>query len=268
MDDWNNHVKEEYDELYNTTLHFLPPNTTTKYNLKEPEKINILQVIQVIISVWKNDISAKTIYHCFPHCGIRTQTEDDPDELLNEPDENEITKIPTDEDIIKENMRKNYEINEDDDINFFCSIIKLHNYLTHYTHTIGDQKNVTLGNMFKKNAHFCGANHVTRKNFQNDFDKRTSENNTIDKLIQNTKQNADCDYNVIEWIPYDRDIKGIAKVGFETIYKAEWIDGPIMKWILKIKDEVNGISIKAIYTNRLLNYSSLPKLKNDENFEK
>ncbi|RHZ84540.1 hypothetical protein Glove_79g96 [Diversispora epigaea] len=42
-------------------------------------------------------------------------------------------------------------------------------------------------------------------------------------------------YEVIEWIPYDRfkDIREIAKGEFRTIYKANWIDGPIN---MKIKN--------------------------------
>jgi DDE superfamily endonuclease len=173
------HIKEGYN-LYNTRIQFLPPNTTSKIqpcdagiirNLKvyyrkhfhqqilqdieankiEPEKIDILQAIRFVISAWNNDVKAKTIYHCFLHCKIRTQTEDDPDinnnlieipedindlanqinelryrnpmdvqELLNQLDENEIAEIPTDDDIIemvKENMKENNENNEfnDDD---------------------------------------------------------------------------------------------------------------------------------------------------------
>ncbi|RHZ64827.1 hypothetical protein Glove_320g138 [Diversispora epigaea] len=71
------------------------------------------------------------------------------------------------------------------------------------------------------------------KYFQNDFNKWTSGNNTIDRFIQNTQINATNEYEVIEWIPYDRfkDISEIAKGGFGTIYKAKWIDGPIDKWI-------------------------------------
>jgi len=171
------HVKEGYD-LCNTKIHYLPPNTTSKIqpcdagiirNLKvyyrklfhyqilqnveankiEPEKIDILQAIHFIISAWKNDVSAETIYHCFLHCGIRALTDDDPDvdnnlieipdeindltnqinelkyrnpmdveELLNHPDEVEIAEIPTDDDIIemaRENMRENEnnELNDD-----------------------------------------------------------------------------------------------------------------------------------------------------------
>ncbi|RHZ82071.1 hypothetical protein Glove_114g143 [Diversispora epigaea] len=73
------------------------------------------------------------------------------------------------------------------------------------------------------------------KHFQNDFDKWTSGNNTIDKLIQDAQINATNEWEVLEWIPYDRfnDIKETAKGGFGAIYKAKWIDGPIFMRIIK-----------------------------------
>ncbi|RHZ90170.1 hypothetical protein Glove_5g74 [Diversispora epigaea] len=60
------------------------------------------------------------------------------------------------------------------------------------------------------------------KHFQNDFNKWTSENDKIDKFIQNAQQNANRNWEVIEWIPYDRfkDIKQIGKGGFGTIHYA------------------------------------------------
>lgn len=37
---------------------------------------------------------------------------------------------------------------------------------------------------------------------------------------------------IIEWIPYGKDIKGIANGGFG----AEWIDGPIIRWGVEKKN--------------------------------
>ncbi|RHZ79146.1 hypothetical protein Glove_151g58 [Diversispora epigaea] len=75
------------------------------------------------------------------------------------------------------------------------------------------------------------------KHFQNNFDKWTSGNNTIDKFIQDAQMNPDYYWKVIEWIPYDRfkDIKEIAKGGFGTIFKAKWIDGSIWRWDIENK---------------------------------
>ncbi|RHZ81629.1 hypothetical protein Glove_117g111 [Diversispora epigaea] len=70
------------------------------------------------------------------------------------------------------------------------------------------------------------------KHFQNDFNNWTSGNDKIDKFIQDTQLNADFEWEVIEWIPYDRfkDINQIGKGGFGTIHYAKWIDGNIREW--------------------------------------
>ncbi|RHZ85183.1 hypothetical protein Glove_71g12 [Diversispora epigaea] len=73
------------------------------------------------------------------------------------------------------------------------------------------------------------------KHFQNDFNNWTSGNDKIDKFIQDTQLNANYNYEVIEWIPYDRfkDVKQIGKGGFGTIHYARWINGSINKWNIK-----------------------------------
>ncbi|RHZ85342.1 hypothetical protein Glove_66g64 [Diversispora epigaea] len=70
------------------------------------------------------------------------------------------------------------------------------------------------------------------KYFQNDFNNWTSGNDKIDKFIQDAQLNADRNWKVIEWIPYDRfkDVKQIGKGGFGTIHYARWIDGFIKEW--------------------------------------
>ncbi|RHZ82528.1 hypothetical protein Glove_109g84 [Diversispora epigaea] len=68
--------------------------------------------------------------------------------------------------------------------------------------------------------------------FENNFDKWTSGNETIDKFIQDAQLNTDIrGGKIIEWIPYDRfkDIKQIAKGGYATIYYAKRVDGFIIK---------------------------------------
>ena len=66
--------------------------------------------------------------------------------------------------------------------------------------------------------------------FQRNFNNWTSGNNDIDKFIQDTQLSANRYNNVLEWIPYDRfyDIEYIAKGGFGKVYRANWIDGPIL----------------------------------------
>ncbi|RHZ83697.1 hypothetical protein Glove_88g3 [Diversispora epigaea] len=70
------------------------------------------------------------------------------------------------------------------------------------------------------------------KHFQNDFNNWTSGNDEIDKFIQDAQLNANLDWQVIEWIPYDgfKDVKQIGKGGFGTIHYARWIDGDIEEW--------------------------------------
>src|SRR5437764_12908119 len=70
------------------------------------------------------------------------------------------------------------------------------------------------------------------KHFQQDFNKWTSGNKEIDEFIQKFQLNATCHQEVLEWIPYEKfkDVKYLAKGGFGTVHKAEWIDGYIWYW--------------------------------------
>src|SRR4051794_12142530 len=82
-------------------------------------------------------------------------------------------------------------------------------------------------------CHFCNA-----KRFQQKFKNWTSGNEDIDRRIRDAQSLAACYEKVLEWIPYDRfyDIKYIAKGGFGTVYKANWIDGYIRNWDYKIRN--------------------------------
>jgi hypothetical protein len=70
------------------------------------------------------------------------------------------------------------------------------------------------------------------KQFQQDFSKWTSKNKFIDKLIQEAQLNAKNNYEVLEWIPYNKlsNINYYDKGGFSEIHKAIWLDGPIDSW--------------------------------------
>ncbi|RHZ87152.1 hypothetical protein Glove_40g27 [Diversispora epigaea] len=80
------------------------------------------------------------------------------------------------------------------------------------------------------NGYWCKP--CNSKHLQNDFNNWTSGNDKIDKLIQDAQLNANYNWEVIEWIPYDRfkDVKQIGKGGFGTIHYARWIDGFIEAW--------------------------------------
>src|SRR5436305_11085319 len=62
------------------------------------------------------------------------------------------------------------------------------------------------------------------------FKNQTSGNKEVDDFIQKMQLEID-DYDdeVFEWIPYNQftDIKEIDKDDFNTVYSAEWKDGPL-----------------------------------------
>ena len=80
----------------------------------------------------------------------------------------------------------------------------------------------------QKNTGRSWCQNCNSKRFQRDFDKWTSGNGRIDKLIKKTQLTAS-ENKIIEWIPYNRlrNIEYLAKGGFSTIYKAIWLDGHI-----------------------------------------
>src|ERR1044071_4938795 len=61
----------------------------------------------------------------------------------------------------------------------------------------------------------CNAQH-----FQENFKNWTSNNHDIDKFIQNTQLKAKNEYEVLEWIEYDKfeNVKYLVKGDFETVY--------------------------------------------------
>ncbi|RHZ77960.1 hypothetical protein Glove_168g245 [Diversispora epigaea] len=70
------------------------------------------------------------------------------------------------------------------------------------------------------------------KQFQNKFDKWTSEDREIDKFIQQMQLSANKYQEIIEWIPFERleNVTYLAKGGFGTVYKANWLDGFIKSY--------------------------------------
>ena len=73
---------------------------------------------------------------------------------------------------------------------------------------------------------------VVHKLFQQNFNKWTSGNKSIDEFIQEIQLNAIYTSQILEWIPYNKlkNIKYLDKGGFSTIYEAIWLDGPFKKW--------------------------------------
>src|SRR5947207_340840 len=110
--------------------------------------------------------------------------------------------------------------------------------------------------------------------FQRNFKNWTSGNNDIDKFIQDTQLSAH-DYAsvALEWIPYDRfhGIIYIAKGGFCKVYRANWIDGPIVYWdkywkrrhhkFVALKSLNNSKNVTLEFVNEVLLIYYLANLK-------
>ncbi|GBB90467.1 hypothetical protein RclHR1_17430003 [Rhizophagus clarus] len=99
---------------------------------------------------------------------------------------------------------------------------------------IDEKKRMEFGkckDCFKIHEDLDGCLSCKPKRFQRDFNKWTSRNELIDKLIQEN-QLIDRRYGLLEWIPYDQfiNIKYIAEGGFAKVYSAIWIGGRIRKW--------------------------------------
>ncbi|GES98972.1 kinase-like domain-containing protein [Rhizophagus clarus] len=114
------------------------------------------------------------------------------------------------------------------------------------------------------------------KRFQQNFNKWTSGNKFIDKFIKEAQLKAENEFEVIEWIPYNRlsNIKYLAKGGFSIIYEAIWSDGRIEHWDKKgqkwsrylplNKNEVQGLRVvlKCLNNSSNINDDFLKELKN------
>ncbi|RHZ84377.1 hypothetical protein Glove_82g90 [Diversispora epigaea] len=71
-----------------------------------------------------------------------------------------------------------------------------------------------------------------RKYLKNNFGNWTSENDEIDKLIQECQQKTVAPFHVIEWINFDQfeNIEYLTAGGCASIYTAMWKDGCYHKW--------------------------------------
>ncbi|CAB5313527.1 unnamed protein product [Rhizophagus irregularis] len=110
--------------------------------------------------------------------------------------------------------------------------------------------------------------------FQQNFKNWTSDNDDIDKFIQDTQLSAHNDVNkALEWIPYDKfyNINHIAKGEFGELYKANRIDGNISYWNNKNENwERKGhymlVNLKSLNTTENLTLEFINKIKIDHEF--
>ncbi|POG74994.1 kinase-like domain-containing protein [Rhizophagus irregularis DAOM 181602=DAOM 197198] len=111
-----------------------------------------------------------------------------------------------------------------------------------------------------------GCSSCNPKHFQRDFDKWTSRNEIIDKLIQEN-QNIGRKYGLLEWISYDKfkNINYIAKGGFAKVYSAIWLDGPIKKWSQLSnywkRNESTKIALKVLNNSKNISGDFLNEIK-------
>lgn len=108
--------------MRNTTVHYLPPNTTSKlepcdvgiiryfnayywhrFNLKllenikakrvDSEKIDVLKGILLVVEAWKEDVKPETVANCFRHYKICSLTQDESNVPEMEPESTLINEI-------------------------------------------------------------------------------------------------------------------------------------------------------------------------------
>ncbi|UZO02772.1 uncharacterized protein OCT59_021251 [Rhizophagus irregularis] len=108
-----------------------------------------------------------------------------------------------------------------------------------------------------------------------------SGNNTIDDFIRNTQINLVKNHGKMEFVPYDQftNVEFIAEGGFSKIYKATWIDGPVINYsntrdirkqnytvVLKKLNNSNNTTSKELNELKVFyDYSS--KLKNNNGYK-
>ena len=78
----------------------------------------------------------------------------------------------------------------------------------------------------------CNSGH-----FRDNFKNWTSDDEHIDKVIQESQINASDEWKFLEWIEYSNleNIEHVAEGGFGNVYKAIWKDGPITHKMDEIK---------------------------------
>ncbi|RHZ75459.1 hypothetical protein Glove_213g56 [Diversispora epigaea] len=90
-------------------------------------------------------------------------------------------------------------------------------------------------------------------------------NDKIDKFIRDAQLNANYNWEVIEWIPYNRfkDVKQIGKGGFGTIHYARWIDGYIDKWDIENQQWTRYDKDKEVALKKFDNFVSFNDVLNE-----
>ena len=109
------------------------------------------------------------------------------------------------------------------------------------------------------------------KRFQQNFQNWTSGNHNIDEFIQKTQLKARNNYEVMEWVEYNRfeNVEYLAKGGFGTTYKAIWNDGCIESWDsennqwkrYKENQEGHPVALKCLHNSQDITAEFLREVK-------
>ncbi|RIA78892.1 kinase-like domain-containing protein, partial [Glomus cerebriforme] len=153
---------------------------------------------------------------CFPFTKIYSKNEN----LFKENNKNEVNKI----NIVNTNDEQNNSDNETD--------------LDPYKQAILNQEYGLCPECNQPNTYENWCKECYSKKFQQDFGNWTSGNERIDMFIQESQLNARNNFELLEWIPYNRlrNIQFLAQGGFSTVYKAIWLDGWIQHWDYEKQD--------------------------------
>ncbi|CAG8499086.1 25703_t:CDS:2 [Gigaspora rosea] len=94
------------------------------------------------------------------------------------------------------------------------------------------------------------------KRFRLEFDKWSTGNNKLDRLIQKSHIKSKKVFELLEWIPYSslKDITRIAQGGFSTVYSAVLVNGPMQRFDLSKQQwsraGVSRVIFKEFYNSK------------------
>src|SRR6266536_385638 len=147
------------------------------------------------------------------------------------------------EDIIEKNNKDEIVneinlVNSDDEQNNSENLNSEDNDLDFHEQRILNQEFGLCPECNQPNTYKSWCKECYSKKFQQNFGNWTSGNDHIDKFIQESQLNARNQFELLEWIPYNRlrNIQFLAQGGFSTVYKALWLDQLINNWDYEKQD--------------------------------
>ncbi|RGB27220.1 kinase-like domain-containing protein [Rhizophagus diaphanus] len=163
---------------------------------------------------------------------------------------------------------KDENINEEDKVaNKVNNIVTLNDFSDGdsgvYEDIMLNQKHGLCPECNQPNTSLNWCKECNSKRFQQNFGNWTSGNEHIDKLIQESQLNARNNFELLEWIPYNRlrHIQFLAQGGFSTVYKGLWLDGLIEHWDYEKQDWKRTMYKDENYHYNSENYGFLVAIK-------